>query len=94
MTRGFNPDPLAIAVLVFNFFLFFSSIPRRKSYLSSCHLPNKPPRLLIRISITLEAQSLDVRMGGCAVVALVALDLADLDHLERPDCVELVNFLE
>jgi hypothetical protein len=43
-------------------------------------LADKSGRLLLCISVWFQAQALDMSMGGCAIVSLVTLHLADLDH--------------
>lgn len=49
-------------------------------YLTRADLTDKSGRLLLCISIWFQAQALDMSMGGCAIVSLVTLHLADLDH--------------
>lgn len=48
-------------------------------------LADEAAGLLLRRTICLESQSLDVGVGGGAVIAIVALDFADLHHLGRRD---------
>lgn len=50
------------------------------AYLSCGNLADKASGLCVRISIRLQPQAFDVRMGCGAVIAFVALDLADLNH--------------
>lgn len=50
-------------------------------YFSSGDLANKSTSLSISISIGLQPQALDVCVSRSAVIAFVALDFADLDHL-------------
>lgn len=48
-------------------------------YLSRRRLPDEPGSLLLSDAIV-QAQTSDVRVGGGAIIAVVALDLADLYH--------------
>lgn len=50
-------------------------------YFSSGDLANKATSLGISISIGFQSQALDVCVSRSAVIAFVALDFADLDHL-------------
>lgn len=50
------------------------------AYLSCGNLADKASGLCVCIPIRLQPQALDVRMGCGAVIAFVALDLADLNH--------------
>lgn len=52
----------------------------KSSYLSGRNLADKASRIFLCVSISLQPKSLDVCMGGCAVIPLVALDFANLDH--------------
>lgn len=63
------------------------------AYLSCGNLADKASSLCVRIPIRLQPQALDVRMGCGAVIAFVALDLADLNHLgyARPVSTSMVR---
>lgn len=63
-------------------------------YLSRLYLANEAACLSLCTSIGLEAKALDMCVRRCAVVALVALNFADLNHvgdgLRQPGVVDMV----
>ena len=52
----------------------------KQTYLTGGSLPDETCRILFGIAIRSQSKTLDVCMGCCAVLARVALDLADLHH--------------
>ena len=60
--------------------LFRRELPKRRAYLSGIRLADEAGGLLLCDAIV-EAETLDVGVSGGAIVAVRALDLADLHHL-------------
>lgn len=63
--------------------------PSRAAYLSRGRLADKAGGLALSRAIELQAKALDVRVGCGAVVPLIALHLADLNHREPASISEL-----
>lgn len=55
--------------------------PGESPYFSSGNLANKAASLGVGISVRFQPQALDVCVSRSAVIAFVALDFADLNHL-------------
>lgn len=55
----------------------------QNAYLASRCLADKSTGLLLGEAMEIQAESLDMGVRCCAVVAVISLNLADLDHRDR-----------